>query len=211
MAESSTPTRKSPVTTSVIDKLLTPTAPAAETRPLANRLIWSFFAVAVTGFTASAILSAIHFWVLPIPEGVPTRGAMAVMMSQWSYVGPIPLATIGALYYIAMMSAAGMWLFSKSALLERLLLPITALGVMFSAYFVYLQLFVIGEICPFCMVSAASTLLLFLLELGIKRIGGAATAPTVNPVIAAPILIAVPTLMAIVAMFSLTILPLPQF
>lgn len=199
------------MTTSVLTKLTAPSAPAEKTRPLANRLIWTFFGVAVLGWTASAILSAIHFWVLPIPEGVPTRGPMAVMMSPWAYVGPIPLATIGAVYYIGMMAAAALWLFTKSPLLERLLLPVTALGVAFSAYFVYLQLFVIGEICPFCMVSAAATTLLFIIELVTKKIGGARTAPVVNPAVAAPIMIAIPLVMAVVAMFSLTILPLPQF
>lgn len=199
------------MTTSLLTKFTAPTAPAAETRPLANRLIYAFFGVAVLGWTASAILTAIHFWVLPIPEGVPTRGPMAVMMSDYSYVGPIPLATIGAVYYIGMMAASAMWLFTKSELLEKLLLPVTAIGVALSAVFVYLQLFVIGEICPFCMVSAAATTLLFIIELTVKKIGGARTAPVVNPAIAAPIMIAVPLVMAIVAMFSLTVLPLPKF
>lgn len=199
------------MTASLMTKLTAPTEPAAKTSPLANRLIWSFFGVAVLGWTASAILTAIHFWVLPIPEGVPTRGPMAVMMSDYSYVGPIPLATIGAVYYIGMMAAAAMWLFTKSELLEKLLLPVTAIGVALSAVFVYLQLFVIGEICPFCMVSAAATTLLFVIELTVKKIGGARTAPVVNPAVAASIMVAIPLVMAIVAMFSLTVLPLPKF
>ena len=169
---------KSP--SSLLGRLTRPSVPAATTTPLANRLIWSFFGIAVLGWTASAILSAVHFWVLPIPEGVPTRGPMAVMMSPWAYIGPIPLATIGAIYYIGMMAVAAMWLLTKSDLIERILLPFTALGVVFSAYFVYLQLVVIGEICPFCMVSAAATTLLFVIELIVKKIGGAITAPTVN-------------------------------
>lgn len=189
--------------------LTQPAPPQAATKPTANILIWIFFAVAVLGFFASAILTAVHFWVLPLPEGVPIQGSMAVMHSKWSYVGPIPLATIGAAYYITMMAATSVWIITKSPLLEKILLPITALGVLFSAYFVYLQLFVIGEICPFCMVSAAATTILFLLELTVKRMGGAVTAPAVNPAIVAPIMIAVPLLMAILAMFTLTILPLP--
>ena len=202
---------ESHMTTSVLSKLTTPTAPVEKPRNTANILIWTFFGVAVMGWTASAILSAIHFWVLPIPEGVPTRGPMAVMMSDYSYVGPIPLATIGAVYYIGMMAASALWLFTKSELLEKLLLPVTAIGVALSAVFVYLQLFVITEICPFCMVSAAATTLLFFIELTVKKIGGARTAPIVNPAIAAPIMIAIPLVMAIVAMFPLTVLPLPEF
>ncbi|KGM09640.1 vitamin K epoxide reductase family protein [Cellulomonas bogoriensis] len=195
--------------TATLSRLTTPAAPVLEPRPLANRLIWAFFAVAVLGWTASALLSAIHFWVLPIPEGVPTRGPMAVMTSPWAYVGPVPLATIGAVYYIGMMAAAAMWLYTKNPLLEKVLLPVTASGVAFSAYFVYLQLGVIGEICPFCMVSAAATTALFVIELVVKRMGGAVTAPPVNPALAWPVMVAVPLVMALVAMFSLTVLPLP--
>lgn len=186
-----------------------PTAPQVETRNTANTLIWVFFAVAVVGFFASAILTAVHFWVLPLPEGTAMKGAIAVMHSKWSYVGPIPLATIGAMYYIAMMAASAVWIMTKSSLLEKVLLPVTALGVAFSAYFVYLQLGPIGEICPFCMVSAVATTILFALELTVKRMGGAVTAPVVNPAVVAPVMIAVPLIMAVLAMFTLTILPLP--
>ncbi len=189
--------------------LITPTPPQTETRPLANRLIATFFGVAVLGWGASAILTAIHFWVLPIPEGIDPQGPIAVLMSPWAYVGPIPLALIGAVYYIGMMAAAALWLYTKSPLLEKLLLPVTASGVAFSAYFVYLQLVPIGEICPFCMVSAAATTTLFLLEVAVKRVGGAVTAPPVNPAIAWPVMVAAPLLMALAAMFSLTVLPLP--
>ena len=192
-----------------LQTLTTPTPSQAQTRPLANGLIWAFFGVAALGWTASSVLTAIHFWVLPLPEGTPIRSSMLVMTSQWSYVGPVPLATIGAVYYIAMMAAAGLWLYTKSPLLEKLLLPITAAGVAFSAYFVYLQLVPIGAICPFCMVSAVSTTLLFLLELTVRKVGGAVSSPPVNPGIAMPIMIAVPAILALVAMFSLTVLPLP--
>lgn len=82
---------------------------------------------------------------------------MLVMASKWSYVGSIPLATIGAVYYISMMAAAGTWLLTKNAWLEKILLPTTALGVVFFAYFVYLQLGPIDAICPFCMVPAVAT------------------------------------------------------
>ena len=189
--------------------LITPTPPRTETRPLANRLIAAFFGVAVLGWGASAILTAIHFWVLPIPEGIDAQGPIAVLTSPWAYVGPIPLAVIGAVYYIGMMAAAALWLHTKSPLLEKLLLPVTASGVAFSAYFVYLQLVPIGEICPFCMLSAAATTTLFLLEVAVKRVGGAVTAPPVNPAIAWPAMVAAPLLMALAAMFALTVLPLP--
>lgn len=38
-----------------------------------------------------------------------------------------------------------------------------------SSYFVWLQLVPIGEICPFCMLSATATVVVFGLELAILR------------------------------------------
>ncbi|WP_202912197.1 vitamin K epoxide reductase family protein [Nesterenkonia muleiensis] len=193
-----------------IQALTRPTPSLETTKPTANMLIWMFFGVAALGWFASSILTAVHFWVLPLPEGTPLTGAIAVMHSPWAYVGPIPLATIGAVYYIGMMVMAAMWLYTKSPLLEKILLPVTGAGVAFSAYFVYLQLGPIGEICPFCMVSAAATVILFTIEIAVKRIGGAVTAPAVNPALAYPLMIAIPLLLSLVAMFALTVLPLPR-
>lgn len=192
-----------------MQELITITPPDAETRPLANRLIGVFFAVAVLGWGASALLTAIHFWVLPLPATIEPQGAMQVITSPWAYVGPLPLATIGAVYYIGMMAAAALWMTTKSPLLERLLLPVTGLGVLFSAYFVYLQFVPIGAICPFCMVSAAATTALFGIELLVKRVGGARSAPEVRTAVVWPVTVAAPLLMTLAVMWSLTVLPLP--
>ena len=59
------------MTTSVLTQLTTPTAPVEKPRSLANGLIWTFFGATVLGWAARAILSAIHFWVLPIPRACP--------------------------------------------------------------------------------------------------------------------------------------------
>ena len=191
----------------------TPTATTnaltAGTDRTVNRLIRGFIAVAVLGWTASAILTAIHFWVLPLPAGVEPQGAMAVMHSPWAYIGPIPLATIGAAYYVVMIAAGATWLHTKHRLLERALLPLTAMGVAFSAVFVYLQLVPIGAICPFCMVSAGATTTLFVLELVIRKRGGTANAPVVTAERVWPATFVAVMAMTILAMWSLTVLPLP--
>ncbi len=71
--------------------------------------------------------------------------------------------------YLTTIGLALWWFDTRHPLIIKILTPITASGVVFSAYFVYLQLGVIGEICPFCMLSAAATVLLFGLELLILR------------------------------------------
>ncbi|TVR18205.1 MAG: vitamin K epoxide reductase family protein [Nitriliruptor sp.] len=174
-----------------------------------NRLIRTFIGVAVAGWGASMLLTAIHFWVLPLPAGAEPQGAIQVITSQWAYVGPIPLATIGALYYIVMIAAGATWLHTKDARLERALLPLTSLGVLASAGFVYLQFVPIGAICPFCMVSAAATTTLLLLEVVVRRRGGAAAAPVVPAVRVWPAAFVATMAVTMLVLWAIPQLPLP--
>ncbi|MED1602825.1 vitamin K epoxide reductase family protein [Alkalihalophilus marmarensis] len=93
----------------------------------------------------------------------------AVMTSEWAYVGSIPLALLGAFYYLTVLLLAGLWFYSSHPLVLKILTPITVIGVMSSAFFVYLQLFVIEAICPFCLVSAVATTILLTLEIIMVR------------------------------------------
>ncbi len=175
-----------------------------------NRLIIGFIAVAMIGWTVSAMLTAIHFWAIPlIPADANLPGGWQVITSQWAYVGPIPLATVGAVYYIAMIALGAFWLSTKSEQVEKLLLPVTALGFLASVGFVYLQLGVIGAVCPFCMASAAATTILLGIELVVKFRGGAASMPSISATKVWPTVFATTMLLTIFAMWSLTVLPLP--
>lgn len=184
-------------------------SPTAGDDRLVNRLIRTFIGIAVVGWGASMLLTAIHFWVLPLPAGAEPQGAMQVITSQWAYVGPIPLATIGAVYYIAMIAAGATWLTTKNEWLERLLLPVTAGGVAASAGFVYLQLVPIGAICPFCMVSAVATTLLFAIELTVKLRGGVAASPPVRAERLWPVTFGATMAMTMLVLWALPMLPLP--
>ncbi len=129
-----------------------------------------FTAVAVFGWAVSIFLSGIHFWAIPqIPDGATVSGSLEVITSSWAYVGPIPLATLGAMYYLTTIILAIWWFDTRHPLIIKILTPITVTGVIASAYFVYLQLVPIGAICPFCMMSAAATVVLFGIELAIIR------------------------------------------
>lgn len=175
-----------------------------------NRLLSAFIFTAMLGWVASIILTAIHFWVIPIiPTGAELRGPMLVITSSWAYVGPVPLATIGAIYYIAMIAMGSVWLTTKNELIERILLPVTAFGFVASMGFVYLQFFVIGAICPFCMVSAAATTILLAIELIVKYKGGAAITPSLQPQTVWATVFVATAILTMFAMWSLTILPLP--
>ena len=138
--------------------------------PRVSTLFGLFTAVAVFGWVVSTFLSGIHFWAIPqIPAGAEVSGSLEVVTSSYAYVFGVPLATLGAFYYLTTIGLAVWWLDTRHPLIVKILTPITATGVLASSYFVWLQLFPIGEICPFCMMSAAATVTLFGLELAILR------------------------------------------
>lgn len=133
---------------------------------IVTKLFALFTFVAAIGWTVSTFLTGIHFWALPLPAGVDVSGGpLAVMTSEWAYVMGIPLALLGAVYYLTVLTFSGLWFQTRSPLVLKILTPITVIGVASSAVFVYLQLFVIGAICPFCMVSAGATTVLLILEI----------------------------------------------
>ncbi len=138
--------------------------------PRVSTLFGLFTGVAVFGWVVSAFLSGIHFWAIPqIPAGAELSGSLQVVTSPWAYVFGVPLATLGALYYLTTIALSAWWFDTRHPLVIKILTPITATGVLASSYFVWLQLVPIGEICPFCMMSAAATVVLFGLELAILR------------------------------------------
>ncbi|WP_440772581.1 vitamin K epoxide reductase family protein [Natronorubrum sp. DTA28] len=174
-----------------------------------NKLLGAFLGIAVIGWGASVFLTAVHFWALPLPSGIEPEGSMAVITSTWAYIGPIPLALLGAGYYVTMLVLGGLWLETKHELLERGIFLITLGGLAASAYFVYLQLGVIGEICPFCMLSAAATTSLFAIEATVKSLGGASAAPTVSSTRVWPPVIVATVGITLVAMYGITLAPIP--
>jgi uncharacterized membrane protein len=191
-----------------------------EYSPRTTSLFGIFTLVAVLGWLVTVMLTAIHLFALPaIPTDAPVQGSIEVITSPWAYVFGIPLATLGGFYYLMTIGLSLWWFDTRHPLVIKLLTPITASGVVFSSYFVYLQLGVIGEICPFCMVSAGATLVLFGLELAILRTSstpslssmtgdvGSLLGRTNVPLILVTVLVGLTTL---AGLFAVPLLPLPD-
>lgn len=191
-----------------------------EYAPRVSTLFGVFVGVAVVGWLVTVILTAIHLFALPaIPPDAPVQGSIEVITSQWAYVFGIPLATLGGLYYLTTIGLALWWFDTRHPLIIKVLTPITATGVLASSYFVWLQLVPIGAICPFCIVSAAATVILFGLELVIL---GMSETPALTELIGdlnhlvgvtRYSLVLVPVAMGLVTlagMFVVPALPLPE-
>jgi uncharacterized membrane protein len=83
-------------------------------------------------------------------------GCSEVLSSSYAVVGGVPLALIGAAAYFSVFSLATLAAFGYR-LAGMLLAPLVLLMFLFSLWLIYLQAFVIGAWCQFCLFSAAVT------------------------------------------------------
>jgi uncharacterized membrane protein len=89
-----------------------------------------------------------------------------VQTSKWATFLGFPVAAWGVAYYVAVLaiSLAGL----MPALAERrsvsqLLVGMTGVGLLFSLWLTYLELFVIDAICQWCVISAILAAALFVI------------------------------------------------
>jgi uncharacterized membrane protein len=86
-----------------------------------------------------------------------------VNTSVYSQIYGIPIAILGTLAFLSLLVLIvldGRTPFFK-AFTPYFLFGITLIGTLYSAYLTYLELEIIRAICPFCVVSAISMLILF--------------------------------------------------
>jgi uncharacterized membrane protein len=100
-----------------------------------------------------------------------------VQSSPYSWIGPIPVAGLGVVGYLALLLVSFLGLqppFQRSRVVPAALLVGGVGGMAFSVYLTYLEAFVIRAWCQWCVMSAIIMLLAFLVCLPeLRRIGGA--------------------------------------
>lgn len=99
-------------------------------------------------------------------------GCSEVLSSKYAHVGPIPLASIGAVAYFVVFSLAVLAVFGYS-FARPLLLVLVALMFLTTLWLLYLQAFVIRHFCQYCLLSAAVTIgLTALVIIGFRKARG---------------------------------------
>ncbi len=96
-------------------------------------------------------------------------GCSEVLSSSYAVVAGIPLAMIGAAAYFSVFSLALLAAFGYR-IAGTLLTPLIIAMFLVSLWLIYLQAFVIGAFCQFCLFSAAITSALFVLVLVAWRV-----------------------------------------
>ncbi len=117
--------------------------------------------VAVAGIVDSVYLTVHHYTAEPVPCGAEFDCG-AVLASPYAEIYGVPLAAFGAVAYFIAFSLALLTAFGDQRM-WKLFGGQTALMAVFSLYLIYLQAFVIGAWCQFCLLSATTTFVLFIL------------------------------------------------
>lgn len=124
---------------------------------------WSLLLIAFVGFADATYLTVEHYSneVPPCTLG----GCETVLTSSYAVVLGVPVALLGAMYYLTVLISLFMFLDMKKDMFLRVPFVLTVIGVIASLWFVYLQLFVIHAFCPYCAVSGITTTILFVILL----------------------------------------------
>lgn len=124
---------------------------------------WVLLLITFVGFADATYLTVEHYSneVPPCTLG----GCETVLTSSYAVVLGVPVALLGAMYYLTILISLFMFLDMKKDMFLRVPFVLTGIGVIASLWFAYLQLFVIHAFCPYCAVSGVTTLILFVILL----------------------------------------------
>ncbi len=122
-----------------------------------------FIVLAVLGFSDATWLAIKHFTQTIVPCSL-THGCELVTTSQYSLILGIPVALLGSLYYFTLIFGTIISLESKKERIFRLITRFSLAGFLMSLWFLFAQIFLIHAICQWCLGSAITSTLLFVLS-----------------------------------------------
>ena len=118
------------------------------------------------------VFVALYLWLHALGFGGPikcgTGGCETVQTSQWAVLFGFPVAFYGVVGYLAILVVALAALRPVAALDRKwnvMLVAVSTIGVLFTAYLTYLELFVIHAICRWCVGSAVIITLIWIVAL----------------------------------------------
>jgi uncharacterized membrane protein len=123
--------------------------------------------VALVGLCDSIYLTVHHYTAEPVPCSI-IEGCETVLTSSYAEIAGIPLAAFGAIAYFAAFALSLLTAFGDRRM-WTLFGVVVVLMALFSLWLIYVQGFLIGAFCQFCLLSAATTFTLLIL-FGISRV-----------------------------------------
>lgn len=138
----------------------------ADDRPASHRMSWAVPLLSLIGLGVAGYLAYVETQQVQAICG-PVGDCNSVQQSEYArFFGLIPIDVLGVLGYLAILAAWAIQRFGRGRIAQwagRALWAMAAGGVLFSVYLTFLEPFVIGATCAWCLTSAVIMTLLLLL------------------------------------------------
>jgi uncharacterized membrane protein len=136
-----------------------------------NKIAWSYLIAALLSLVglADAIYLTVQHLTGQALRCTIVSGCSEVLSSKYAQIGPVPLASVGAIAYFFVFSLAILAAFGHR-FARPLLAALVSVMFLMTLWLLYLQAFVIHHFCQYCLLSAAVTILLTILILIASRV-----------------------------------------
>jgi uncharacterized membrane protein len=119
--------------------------------------------LALVGLAVAAYLAYVETQAVTAFCG-PVGDCNAVQTSEYAYILGIPIGVLGVMGYLAILATWGWSRWRADGRATFALLGMSSFGVLFSIYLTYLEPFVIGAVCAWCLTSAVVMTLLLIMS-----------------------------------------------
>jgi uncharacterized membrane protein len=127
---------------------------------LSNSLLIITGLVAIIGLVDALYLSITHYTNNLVPCNF-THGCETVLKSSYSEIFGVPVAALGVIFYLVVLSTS--IFFVQHKMFHWWLSIWGLLGFVSTLYFLYLQAFVLHSFCQYCLLSAITSTVIFVL------------------------------------------------
>ena len=144
---------------------------------LSAKIRWGMVAIAVLGLALASYLVYVHYSGTR-PACTAGSACLKVQTSVYSKLDGVPVALIGLIGYVGIFLSL---LVPDRDEVRLATLAMTVIGVCFSGYLTYREVFTLKTICEECAASAVLMLILFLCAATRYVLGDPAPAPPATP------------------------------
>jgi uncharacterized membrane protein len=141
--------------------------PLQQSHQIPKWVIGLLVVVALVGFADATYLTIDHYQNIAPPCFVGS--CEVVLTSAYSLVAGIPVSLFGIAYYLFVLIALFVSIDAKNeqkkATAVRVALYATPVGFLASLYFLVIQAFVLHHFCQYCLLSATTSTILFVIAI----------------------------------------------
>lgn len=119
-----------------------------------NKFIVYSLILGFLGFVVATYLTILHFKNV-LPPCHLTSNCEKVLTSQFASIGPIPLALLGSLFYLAVIFLCVLILTNYKKVFLDAFYAVSTVGFAVSLILIFIQAYIIHAFCQYCLTSEA--------------------------------------------------------